>query len=177
MSDRDFPKKIKTVLKKPPICMPDQVLCKQATVERLQAQQARWLLQREEALHREARERPDVEHELPAGRTAGDRRGRAEEADGCCQRAVTASEQARQLISDAVREELKIMQDASAAASAQGRQKGIVSRTLQAPVQSKNTCAAGSDGFKDADEDFAELDEMQDFLTAMEFQMKEIDDL
>ena len=39
-----------TSIKTPPVSMPDQVLCKRATVERMKAQHLRWMAQREAAL-------------------------------------------------------------------------------------------------------------------------------
>ncbi len=100
-------------LKKPPVCMPDQVLCKKATVERMKAMQARWFAQREAALAggREGGEEGDgaTQPQTAPASCAAERpcthRDSEPTRDGC---ARSAAEQARQLVEQAVREELQL---------------------------------------------------------------------
>jgi len=237
-------------LKKPPVSMPDQVLCKQATVERMKTMQAKWFAQRDEVLRREeetvktaqtpsAAERPRHTHQ-DSGLTRG----------GCL------LEQAQQLVEQAVREELRLGDAEAEYAPAQraqgqpgrppgcpgqpGRQpgggearQGARRGGSRAEEQRDKACAErarrhschdlsrGSaaeeetrrmlqeiaaeeealgvwclqdtllsmpasrhvvpafvqrpDGLNEDDEDFAELDEMNDFLTAVQFQMHELE--
>lgn len=177
-------------LKKPPICMPDQVLCKKATVERMKAQQERWMAQREAALEQE-------EHIQPAGHSPAERGSAGQHAPAAAGVArpegsgdtLTALEQARRLVADAVKQELQLLDDTRDTRGGGAREMGgdeerrssDLSGTgapVRAPVRHTEVRSTGSGGDSDiADEDFAELDEMQDFLTAVEFQMNELDDL
>lgn len=206
-------------LKKPPVSMPDQVLCKQATVARMKTMQAKWFAQREEALGRveetlhtaqppSAAERPRHTHQ--------DSRSMR----GSC--SLSAMEQARQLVEQAVREELRlgVQADYALAQLAPGQASGSRAEEERARGHS---CQDGSrdsaaeeetrrmlqeisaeeealgvwclqdmlsmpasrhvmpasvqrqDRLNEDDEDFAELDEMHDFLTAVQFQMHDLE--
>ena len=212
-------------LKKPPVSMPDQVLCKQATVERMKTMQARWFAQREEALGREVETvktaHPPTSAERPrhTHQDSGSMRG------SC---SLSAMEQARQLVEQAVREELRLMvaeADYAPAQPAQGeggaeeeREKTRAERARGHSCQDRSRDSAAEeetrrmlqeisaeeealgvwclqdtllsmpasrhvmpasvqreDGLNEDDENFAELDEMHDFLTAVQFQMHELE--
>jgi hypothetical protein len=207
-------------LKKPPVSMPDQVLCKQATVSRMKTMQAKWFAQREEALGREEETvktaQPPSAAERPRHTYQDSRSMR-----GSC--SLSAMEQARQLVEQAVREELRLGVEADYAPAQRAPGKASGSRAEEERARG-HSCQDGSrvsaaeeetrrmlqeiaaeeealgvwclqdtllsmpasrhvmpasvqrqDGLNDDDEDFAELDEMHDFLTAVQFQMHELE--
>lgn len=151
-------------IKTPPVSMPDQVLCKRATVERMKAQHLRWMAQREAALSKQEplteqnREESRSHHRQPGLDLAG------HPTDNPPMASSSFTAKAEQPIAQsAAREEMQAVTDAQNPSSA---------RTA---TYSKWPECNGNGEFDS--KDLVELDQMQDFLTAMGFQMKEIDHL
>ena len=141
--------------------MPDQVLCKKATVERMRAQQARWFAQREEALRasgelQQARVPSDCD--VSSRRTAQASIGK------------TSPPAQHHIAQEAASERLL------AAAEDQTETKQTQQRAQKSPTtnQYNRSCAAL---VEENDEDLDELDDIQDFFKAMEFQISEIDSM
>ena len=193
--------------------MPDQILCKRATVERMRAQQARWLAQRERALGREE-QHLSQQHEEEAGscsesqctpRGGGDTVNQTESPNipaqlaigTALQKQITDNMQTSATMSHARTQKpsenrggaseafmqfhtpnlLCMERDFHGPAEESSRRSCSVARLKAAQETSVHPpfqpCESGDPhGVCDSD---SELEEMQDFLTAMEFQMREFD--
>jgi len=155
-------------IKTPPVSMPDQVLCKRATVERMKAQHLRWMAQREAALSKQEplteqnREESRSHHRQPGLDLAG------HSTDNPPMSSSSFAAKAEQPIAQsAAREEMQAVTDTQNPASHKD--------PASTATYSKWPECNGNGEFDS--EDLVELDQMQDFLTAMGLQMKEIDHL
>ena len=205
---------------KTPVSMPDQILCKRATVERMRAQQARWLAQREMALSRGEQHLPQP-HEEEAGRCSESQcslRGGedtvnhtespnvpAQLAIGTAlQKHTTDNVQTAATMSHARTQKPSENRDGASEAFMHFHAPNLLcmERDYHGPAEesSRRSCSVAErdriwarlkaaqeagvhppfqpcesedpHGVCDSD---GELEEMQDFLTAMEFQMREFD--
>lgn len=192
---------MKKSLKTPPPCMPDQVLCKRATIERMRGQQARWMAQREAALSQDGGACRDEEPTELDSTCAARNNQLAERRRGSEPVATDYAEQTRRLVEQAVLEEMCREQedpemrswspkadfdsdqvawhsDATPEARFPAIERALAARARRMnaqPAASARCFTTRQEELAEEDEDFAEIDEMQDWMAAMEFQIDEID--
>ena len=152
-------------IKTPPVSMPDQVLCKRATVERMKAQHLRWMAQREAAL---SKQEPLTEESRSPPRQPGiDLAGHPANNPPMASSSFTTKTE-QPVAQSAVREEMQAVTDAQNPSSHKDPRPSSSTATY-----SKWPECNGHGEFDS--EHLVELDQVQDFLTAMGLQMKEID--
>ena len=177
-----------TSIKTPPVSMPDQVLCKRATVERMKAQHLRWMAQREAAL---SKQEPLTEQNREESRSPHRQLGidlAGHPANNPPMASISFTAKTEQLSAQsAAREEMQAVTDAQKPASHEDPRPSDTSQSLticdvfkvadprpSATYSKWPECNCNGDFDS---EHLVELDQMQDFLTAMGLQMKEIDHL
>ena len=160
-----------TSTKTPPVSMPDQVLCKRATVERMKAQHLRWMAQREAALSKQEplTEQNREESRSPHRLLGIDLAGHPANDPSMASISFTAKTE-QPSAQSAARAEMQAVTDAQNPGSHKEPRP-----PSSAATYSKWPECNGNGEFDS--EHLVELDQMQDFLTAMGLQMKEIDHL
>ena len=155
----------------PPVSMPDQVLCKRATVERMKAQHLRWMAQREAAL---SKPKPLTEQSREESLT----RQHGHAANTLCRAnnppmaSISFTAKAEQHVAQsAARQEMQAVTDAQKPASRKDPRPSSSTATYSKWPECKGELES------EHLEHLEELDQIQDFLTAMGLQMKEIDHL